>query len=119
MSYVDAERHVRGESLFIDDLPVPEGTLHAHVCASEVAHGALISIDAEAARGMTGVVAVLTAADIPGENEIGTMVADEPLLAEGSVHYIGQPVALVIAADAATARAAAAGSSSGPSRCPW
>ena len=108
MTHVDAERHVRGESLFIDDLPMPEGTLHAHVCASDVAHGTLISIEADAARAMAGVVAVLTAADIPGDNEIGTVVADEPLLAEGSVHFIGQPVALVVAEDAATARAAAA-----------
>ena len=54
MTHVDAERHVRGESLFIDDLPVPEGTLHAHVCASDVAHGTLISIEADAAQGDDG-----------------------------------------------------------------
>jgi len=103
----DAERHVRGESLFVDDLPVPEGTLHAAVCVSPVAHGRVRRVGLEAARAMPGVRGVFTAADVPGRNQIGIVIEDEPLLAEGEVHYIGQPIALVAAETPAAARRAA------------
>ncbi|MBP7276398.1 MAG: molybdopterin-dependent oxidoreductase, partial [Kiritimatiellae bacterium] len=103
----DAIGHVRGESLFVDDLPEPAGTLHAAVCVSPMPHGRNLRISSAAARGMAGVRAILTAADIPGRNQIGAILEDEPLLAEGEVHCIGQPVALVVAETAAAARRAA------------
>ena len=103
----DTRAHVRGESPFIDDLPEPTGTLHAAVCTSPCAHGIIRNMDCVPALAVPGVIAVYTAADIPGENEIGTVIRDEPLLAADSVHYIGQPVAFVVAIDQATARKAA------------
>jgi len=78
---------------------------------SPVAGGArrLVSIDAAALRALPGVVAVLTAADIPGPNDCGPIVhGDDPILAEGSVHYLGQPMFAVIAADRLVARRVAA-----------
>ena len=108
MSVSDTRAHVRGESPFIDDLPEPAGTLHAAVYASPCAHGVIRSLDTSPALSAPGVLAVYTAADIPGENEIGTVIKDEPLLAENEVHYVGQPIAVVAAADPVSARRAAA-----------
>ena len=97
MKNFDSEKHVRGESQFVDDLLVPEGTLYAHVYYSRVAHGKILSIDISAAEATNGVVVVFTSKDIPGENQIGGIVPDEPLLAEHHVHFIGQPIAVVVA----------------------
>ncbi len=102
----DAVAHVRAESPFVDDLPEPEGTLHVAVLPSPVAHGRVLRLDTAPALAMPGVAAVLTAADIPGENQIGGIVQDEPLLAEEEVHHVGQPVALVAADTPGHARAA-------------
>ncbi len=107
MKNFDSEKHVRGESQFVDDLLVPEGTLYAHVYYSRVAHGKIISFNFSAAEAMSGVVAVFTSKDIPGANQIGGIVPDEPLLAEGHVHFSGQPIAVVVADSALHARSAA------------
>ena len=55
---------------------------------------------------MAGVYAILTADDIPGDNQIGNILQDEPLLANGKVHYIGQPIAIVVGKNAEVARVA-------------
>jgi xanthine dehydrogenase large subunit len=102
----DTTGHALGTSLFVDDLPEPPGLLHATVVLSEVARGRLLSVDTAAAAG--GAVRVLTAADIPGANQIGGIIADEPLLAEGEVRFRGQPVAVVLAESRRAAMAAAA-----------
>lgn len=99
--------HVRGESLFIDDRLVPAGTLHAAPVPSLIARGRLLAVETTAALAAPGVHAVLTAADIPGQNQIGGIIPDEPLLAEATLDYIGQPAALVVAETPAAARAAA------------
>jgi xanthine dehydrogenase large subunit len=106
MNHLDPNRHVRGESQYLDDVPVQQGTLYAAVFESPLAHGVLRSLDFSAALAAPGVARVLTAADIPGINQIGGIVADEPLLAEGHVHFRGQPVALVLARTEAQAHAA-------------
>ncbi len=108
MSNHEIGPHVRGESLFIGDLPDPPGLLHAAVLAAKVAHGHIVRLDTTPAAGLDGVHCILTAADIPGENQIGGIVQDEPLLAEGEVHFIGQPIAVVVAETAQQARAGAA-----------
>lgn len=100
--------HPRGETLYVDDLPPFAGQLHAAVLPSPVAHGRILRLKTGAAGRRDGVAAVFTAADIPGENQIGGIIADEPLLAAGEVHYAGQPVALVVAATAREARRALA-----------
>ncbi len=106
MKHLDAADHTRGTSRYVDDVPELAGMLHAAVFGSPVAHGELKSIDLEAARAAPGVVAVLTADDIPGENQIGPIIQDEPLLAEGEVHFQGHPIALVVAEDQHLARKA-------------
>jgi len=98
----------RGEGPFLDDLPDPQGLLHATVFTSPIPHGRLLRVDVEAARTAPGVVTVLTAADIPGENQIGGIIRDEPLLASDEVHFVGQPIAVVVASSRREARRAAA-----------
>ena len=97
MKHIDASAHVRGESQYVSDIPHPAEMYHAAVFSSPVAHGNIVKLDAARARKLNGVVAVLTAEDVPGENQIGPLIQDEPLLGEKSVHFVGQPLALVIA----------------------
>lgn len=106
MKNIDSHQHVRGESVYLDDIPVQQGTLYAAVYDSPVAHGKLRGLDLRAALAMPGVVRILTAADIPGENQIGGIIPDEPALAEGHVHFRGQPIALVVAESDLIAREA-------------
>ncbi len=106
MKNIHASGHVRGQSVFLDDLPVHEGTLYAAVFGSPVAHGRITGADLERARALPGVVAVFSHEDIPGKNQIGGNIRDEPLLAERELHYIGQPVFLIVAEDEWTARRA-------------
>ncbi|MCC7100963.1 MAG: molybdopterin-dependent oxidoreductase, partial [Rubrivivax sp.] len=113
-----AALHVSGEATYVDDLPELEGTLHVALGLSPVAHGRITGIDLALLRAQPGVVAVLTAADIPGTNDCGPIQHDDPILAElafdgqgrarGTVHYLGQPVFAVVAGDRELARRAAA-----------
>jgi xanthine dehydrogenase large subunit len=107
MKNIDSRSHVRGESVYLDDIPVVQGTLYACVFDSNVAHGNLISIDTANAEKIAGVVRVITAKDLIGENQIGGIVPDEPLLAEGEVHFQGQPIAIVVGETDEIARKAA------------
>ncbi len=103
MTYPPLALLARGEARFTGDLPLPPGTLHAMVATSPQAHARFNGIDRSAALAEPGVVAVLTAADIPGTNDIGNLFRGEPLLAADTVHCVGEPYALVVAdsADAA------------------
>ncbi len=107
MKNYDWINHVKGESKFLDDLPVSEGTLHAFVFTSPVAKGIIKYIDVANAENYQGIKKVITYKDIPGENQIGTIVRDEPLLAEHDVDYIGQPIAILVGIDADVVREAA------------
>ncbi len=106
MKHIESKLHVRGETHFVDDLPLREGTLFAAVFDSPYGHGRITKLDTSAAEAIEGVVAVLTAADIPGENQIGSIIQDEVLLADDILEYVGMPVALVVARSEAIARAA-------------
>jgi len=103
-----AHLHVSGEAPYTDDIPELQGTLHAALGLSPVAHGKLLSIDLELLRHQPGVVAVLTAADIPGDNNCGPLLHDDPILAHDELSYLGQPVFAVIATHRELARRAAA-----------
>jgi xanthine dehydrogenase large subunit len=103
-----AHLHVAGAAPYVDDIAEVQGTLHAALGLSPVAHGTLKGIDVALLRAQPGVVAVITAADIPGTNECGPIVHDDPILADGTVHYLGQPVFAVIAHTRLQARRAAA-----------
>jgi xanthine dehydrogenase large subunit len=108
MSNHEIGPHTRGESHFVGDLPDPPGLLHAAVLTSPIPHGKIVRLDTTPAAEIDGVVCVLTAADVPGENQIGGVVQDEPLLAEGEVHFAGQPIVAVFADSPRTASRAAA-----------
>ena len=101
-----AHLHVTGTATYIDDIPELAGTLYAALILSPVAHGELIGdgIDREAILKEHGVVAVYTAKDIPGENNCGPIIHDDPFLADGKVEFIGQAVAVVVARDMLYAR---------------
>ncbi len=103
-----AHLHVAGEAAYVDDLPEPAGTLHAALGLSPVARGRPVGIALERVHAMPEVVAVLTAADVPGANDCGPIVHDDPILADGEVRYLGQPVFAVIARTRDAARRAAA-----------
>jgi xanthine dehydrogenase large subunit len=104
-----AHLHVTGSATFTDDMPELAGTLYAALIMSPVAHGELIGdgIDREAILKEHGVVAVYTAKDIPGENNCGPIVHDDPFLAVGKVEFLGQAVAVVVAREMLYAREAA------------
>lgn len=106
MTNKDSFGHVRGESLFVDDINVREGTLHSLVFDSSVAHAKIKSIDYSEAEKLAGVVKIFTNKDIPGENQIGGIIPDEPLFAENEVHFMGQPIALIVAETLAIAKKA-------------
>ncbi len=103
----DAVDKVRGEARYADDLAFP-GMLHAAVVRSPHPHARLVGIDPGEARSLPGIVAVLTAADVPGTNIVHVIVDDQPALAEGVVRYVGEPVALVVAETKREAQAGAA-----------
>jgi xanthine dehydrogenase large subunit len=103
-----AHLHVAGAAPYIDDLPELAGTLHAALGLSPVAHGRLTALHLDRIRALPGVVAVLSAADIPAVNDCGPVVHDDPILADGEVRYVGQPVFAVIAETRDAARRAAA-----------
>ena len=104
-----ARLHVTGEAVYTDDIPELRGTLYAALILSPVAHGELIGegIDRAAILAEHGVVAVYTASDIPGENNCGPIIHDDPFLAVGKVEFLGQAVAVVVARDMLYAREAA------------
>lgn len=95
--HLDAANHVRGQSIYVDDLPEYAGTLYGRAFPSPVAHGRIRRLSLGAAEQLEGVVRIFTARDVPGENQVGNIVPDEPLLAEREVHYLGQPMALIVA----------------------
>src|SRR6185369_4859615 len=102
-----AHLHVAGEACYVDDIPEIAGTLHAALGLSQKAHARIRSLDLGAVRAAPEVVAVLTAADIPGENDCGPIIHDDPILADGLVQYVGQPMFVVVAATYDAARRAA------------
>lgn len=85
-----AHLHVSGRATYTDDMPIVAGTLHAALGLSAKAHAKIVSMDFDAVRATPGVVAVFTAGDIPGVNDCGPIVHDDPVLADGVVQFVGQ-----------------------------
>ncbi|THD83419.1 xanthine dehydrogenase molybdopterin binding subunit [Aliigemmobacter aestuarii] len=102
-----APLHVTGAARYTDDLPAPGHAVHLAFGLSTVAHARITGIDLSAVRAAPGVLAVLTAADFDEVPDCSPSIGDEPLLATGTVHYVGQPVFLVIAESHLAARRAA------------
>jgi aerobic carbon-monoxide dehydrogenase large subunit len=112
---VEDLRLLRGRGRYVDDLSLP-GMLHAALLRSSVAHGRLVSVDVSRAREMPGVHAVITAAEIardldgaipriPMRQEALAELErfEQPVIANGKVRYVGEPIAVVVAVDAARA----------------
>lgn len=102
-----APLHVTGAARYIDDIPMPATTLHLAFGLSPVARGTLNGMDLDDVRAAPGVVAVLTADDLPFANDVSPSIHDEPLLATDKVHYVGQPLFVVAAITHLAARKAA------------
>lgn len=106
-AHESAVLHVNGTARFVDDIPVASGCLHAALVASEQAHAELVSIELDDILSSPGVVKVLSASDIPGTNDCGPILHDDPILADEVVQYVGQPILVVIAETFTQARKAA------------
>ncbi len=102
-----AALHVTGRARYVDDIPTPRGTLHLAFGQSTVARGKITELNLSEVRASNDVVAVLTADDLPFDNDVSPSIHDEPLLSDGTVHYVGQPVFAVIARSHRAARVAA------------
>ena len=102
-----ARKHVEGLAQYVDDIREPEGTLHVAIGQSPQARGRRVALDVSAVRAAEGVVAVLTAADIPGKNDVSPAFGDDPMFVEDAIGFHGQAVFAVVAADRDVARRAA------------
>ncbi|MBP1805760.1 xanthine dehydrogenase molybdopterin binding subunit [Rubellimicrobium aerolatum] len=101
-----ATLHVTGQARYVDDIPAPSGCLHLAFGLSDVARGRLLSLDLSAVRAAPGVVDVMAADDLRRPADCSPSVHDEPLLCDGPIHYLGQPLFLVIATSHLAARKA-------------
>ena len=102
-----AVRHVQGNAHYIDDIREPEGTLHIAIGMAPKARGRITALDLAPVRDAPGIVTVLTAADIPGPNDVSPAMGDDPMFAEGRVDFHGQALFAVVATTRDAARRAA------------
>ena len=101
-----AAKHVSGKAVYVDDIAMPAHGLVVLIGQSPHAHAEITSMDLSEVSAAPGVVAVLSASDIPGVNDCGPVIHDDPIFAENIVCYVGQSVFAVVAVDMASARAA-------------
>ncbi|MCP4875475.1 MAG: xanthine dehydrogenase molybdopterin binding subunit [Gammaproteobacteria bacterium] len=106
VAHESAALHVAGEATYVDDIPELAGTCHIALGLSSEAHATIKSINLDAVRTAPGVVAVLTAADIPATNDCGPIIHDDPILADGLVQFVGQPIFAAVATSFEAARKA-------------
>jgi xanthine dehydrogenase large subunit len=102
-----AHLHVSGTATYADDIPELAGTLHAAFGLSSHAHARVDAMDLSAVKSAPEVCAVLIAKDIPGDNDCGPIIHDDPILADKEVVYAGQPMFIVVARTREAARHAA------------
>ena len=107
LAHDSAHKHVTGEAVYIDDIPAPANLLHLACGQSSRAHARITSMDLSLVRQAPGVVAVFTGDDIPGENDVGPVIHDDPVFAEEVVQFIGQSIFAVAAETREQARRAA------------
>lgn len=106
LAHESAILHVTGKAIYIDDMPLPANSLYGHVVYSKVANGTILGYNIEKAKKLPGIQAILSWEDIPGENQMGPVVHDQPALAGHHVTSIGQAIFLIAADDEETALAA-------------
>ncbi len=107
LRHESAVGHVTGRAIYTDEQRPPSGMLSVYPVQAPHAHARILAIDTTAALAVPGVHAVLTASDVPGENDTGPIFHDEPLIPSDTVLFHGQAVAWVVADDEVVARAAA------------
>src|SRR5260370_40561122 len=102
---IDAPSKVTGALRYAGDMVLPN-MLHVQVLRSPHPHARIVSIDVTDAEALPGVEAIVTCADVPGQDGFGVFVSDQPVMARDKVRYVGEPVAAVAAEDIASARRA-------------
>ncbi len=102
-----APKHVTGEAVYVDDRLEFPNQLHVYARMSDRAHARILSIDTSPCYQIPGVAIAITAKDVPGQLDIGAVLPGDPLLADGKVEFVGQPVIAVAADSLETARKAA------------
>ena len=102
-----APKHVTGEAVYVDDRLEFPNQLHIYARMSDRAHARIVRIDTAPCYEVPGVAIAITAQDVPGQLDIGAVMPGDPLLADGKVEYVGQPVIAVAADSLETARKAA------------
>ena len=100
IAHESAHQHVRGEAIYLGDMPSLRGELWVDFVGSPHAHGRIHSIDLSGLRDLPGIVAY-TAADVPGSNAFGPIFQDEEILAKEVCHYLGQPIVVIAGEDKA------------------
>ena len=93
---VDSLEKVLGRARYVEDYLV-EGMTYARIVKSSVPHGLIESISPGEASSHPDFIDLVTAEDVPGQNQVGYYISDQPALAEGKVRFHGEPVALVVA----------------------
>ena len=106
VAHDSARLHVTGQARYTDDIPEPAHLVHLAIGYSQIAHGRIESTNFDSLRNAKGVVGVVLAEDIAGENNYGTIEHDDPVLTTSLVEYVGQPIFAVAADSHAHARAA-------------
>ena len=107
VKHESADKHVSGEAIYVDDRLEFPNQLHVYARMSDRAHARIVSIDTSPCYAIPGVAIAITKDDVPGQLDIGPVVAGDPLLADGKVEYVGQVVLAVGADSLETARKAA------------
>ena len=107
VKHESADKHVSGEAVYVDDRLEFPNQLHVYARQSDRAHARLVRIDTSPCYEIPGVAIAITKDDVPGQLDIGPVVAGDPLLADGKVEYVGQVVLAVAADSLETARKAA------------
>ncbi len=107
IAHESAALHVTGRAVYCDDIPEPAGCAHAAMGLGPAYPARILAMDLEAVRAAPGVLGVYTASDIPGENNAGSVIHDEPLLASDETRYAQQPLFVVVAEERDQARRAA------------
>lgn len=102
-----APKHVTGEAVYVDDRLEFPNQLHVYARMSDRAHARIVRIDTAPCYAVPGVAIAITARDVPGQLDIGAVMPGDPLLADGKVEFVGQPVIAVAADSLETARKAA------------
>ncbi|MFC0133826.1 xanthine dehydrogenase molybdopterin binding subunit [Massilia eurypsychrophila] len=106
-AHESAALHVLGQATYTDDIPELQGTVHGALGLSGKAHARIVSTDFARVRAAAGVLAVYAVGDIPGLNDCGPIIHDDPVFADGVVMYVGQPIFIVVAETHDQARRAA------------